>query len=69
VGGYIGIVSGQWLGKHVPTAMVKQGKGETECCLRRPRGGVIKGRELGATSQLSSAREAEKRWRYSSVDS
>jgi hypothetical protein len=61
-------VSEQRLGKHVPVATVTHVTGETGCCLRGPRRGVIKKR-AGATSQLSSTREAEKRWRYSSVDS
>jgi hypothetical protein len=50
----------QRLGKHVPAATVTHATGETGCCLRGPRRGVIKKR-IGATSQLSSAREAEKR--------
>jgi hypothetical protein len=47
VGGYIRPVSGQRLGKHVPAAMVTHVTEETECCLRGPRRGVIKRRELG----------------------
>jgi hypothetical protein len=51
-------------GKHVPAAT-----GETGCCLRGPRRGIIKTREVGQPVQLSSAKEAEKRWRCSWVDS
>jgi hypothetical protein len=52
------------LGKHFPAASVTYATGEIGCCLRGPCRGAIK-KETGATSQLSSAREAGKRWRYS----
>jgi hypothetical protein len=54
------------LSKRVPVAMVTHATGEMGCCLSQ---GVTKRRELGQPVQLSSAREAEKRWRCSSVDS
>jgi hypothetical protein len=53
-------ISEQRLGKHVPAATVSNSTGVTGCCLRRPPRGVIKRLELGKTSRLSSAREAEK---------
>jgi hypothetical protein len=58
---YIRPVSGQRLGKHVPSAKVTHasGGGEMRCCLRGLRRGV-KNKKTGATNQLSSAREAEK---------
>jgi hypothetical protein len=64
MGSYIRHVSGQWLSKHVPAPMVTYATGEMECCLCSPRQGLIKKR-TGAPCQLSSAREAEKRWCYS----
>jgi hypothetical protein len=41
----------------------------TGCFLCGPCRGFVKKRELEQAVQLSSAKEAEKRWRYSSVDS
>jgi hypothetical protein len=40
-------------GKHVPLATVTHATGETACCLRGPRWGVIKKRN-GATSPVDS---------------
>jgi hypothetical protein len=64
LGGYISSLSGQWLSKHIPAAAVMHATGETGCCLRSL-GRSVKKKRTGATSQLSSAREAEKRWCYS----
>jgi hypothetical protein len=61
--GYIGLVSGQRLGKHVPAVRVKHATGEMGCYLRGPRQGV-KEKRTGATSDMSSAKETEKRSRY-----
>jgi hypothetical protein len=48
-------------GKHVPAATVTHAKGGgTGCYLRGPRLGIKKKR-IGATDQLSNAREANKR--------
>jgi hypothetical protein len=44
-------VSRQRIGKRVPAAMVTHATGETGCCLRGPRRGVIKKR-TGATSSV-----------------
>jgi hypothetical protein len=63
IGEYTTTVSEKRLSKHVPLAT-----GETGCCLSGPRRGVIK-KTIEATSQLRSARKAEKRCRYSSFHS
>jgi hypothetical protein len=47
IGGYVRPVTGKRLGKHVPAATATHTTGETGCCLRGPRRGVIKRRELG----------------------
>jgi hypothetical protein len=63
-------VSEQWLGKHVPTEtdshvtidlVWKRG------AFHVVRGEILWAEQFEATSQLSSARAAEKRWRYSWV--
>jgi hypothetical protein len=51
----------QRIGKHVPAATVTHTAGETGCCLRGPRRGIIKKRRIGQPVQLRSAREDEKR--------
>jgi hypothetical protein len=50
------------LSKHVPTETVMHAMGEMGCCLHGPCQGVIKRREFGQLVQLSSAREAEKKY-------
>jgi hypothetical protein len=54
--GYIRSVSGQRLSKHVPAETVTHAMGETVCCLRGPRRGVIKKRIEATSSVLESWR-------------
>jgi hypothetical protein len=44
LGGYSRAVSGQRVGKHIPAATITHATGETGCCLRGPRRGMIKKR-------------------------
>jgi hypothetical protein len=66
--GYIRPVSGQRLSKHVPVATVTHAA-ERRGVVYAVRAEELKRNELGQPVQLTSAREAEKKWRYSSADS